>query len=170
MVYAGISQTGRRLRHILDQPQQPIERHWLLRAAQCDFARVFNGVIESVIENTVVSAGTQTAIWNRVNRQHSFGIGGVLMMKSVITKRVLCLLIFMGSALAQRTYTTKFPQAETPLSESHNWINQGTCADSALCPGAGSSNINSSSGIAHGTQSGAAGPPYLDSGAIVSGT
>jgi hypothetical protein len=92
------------------------------------------------------------------------------MMKSVIIKRVLCLLVLTGSALAQRTYSTKFPNAETPLSENHNWINQGTCADSVLCPGAGSSNINSGIGVAHGTQSGAAPPPYLDSAAIVSGT
>jgi len=170
MVYAGISQTGRRLRHILDQPQQPIERHWLLRAEQCDFARVFNGVIESVIENTVVSAGTQTAIWNRVNRQHSFGIGGVLMMKSVITKRVLCLLIFMGSALAQRTYTTNFSNAETPLSESHSWINGGTCADTSLCVALDWHNVNTTSGLAFGTQSGVAPPPYPDSTALVTGS
>jgi hypothetical protein len=107
--------------------------------------------------------------WHANRRQHTFGIGGVLVMKSVIIKRVLCLIIFMGGALAQRTYTTKFPKAETPLSENHNWINQGTCADSALCRGAGGSNINSSTGVAHGTQSGAAPPPYLDSGAIVGG-
>ena len=58
-IYPGVSQTGRRnavqrLRHILDQPQQPIERHWLLRVEQCDFARAFNGTIGSVIENTMV--------------------------------------------------------------------------------------------------------------------
>ncbi len=65
MVYAGISQTGRRLRHILDQPQQPIERHWLLRAEQCDFARVFNGVIESVVKIR----------WCRLVRKLQFGTG-----------------------------------------------------------------------------------------------
>lgn len=91
-------------------------------------------------------------------------------MKSVIIRVPFCLLALIGSALAQRAYTTKFPKAETPLSENHNWIDQGTCADSTLCPGAKGSNINSGTGVAHGTQSGAAPPPYLDSGAIVGGT
>ena len=92
------------------------------------------------------------------------------MMKSVIVKSVLCLLVFMGSALAQRTYTTKFPKAETPLSESHNWINGGTCADTSLCVALEWSNVATTPGLAFGTQSGAAAPPYPDSTALLTGS
>jgi len=84
-------------------------------------------------------------------------------------KYLITILLLLSPAFGQHKYVTNFPANETPISENHNWINQGTCSDPTLCPGAGSSNVNSNSGIAHGTQSGAAAPPYLDSGAIVSG-
>jgi hypothetical protein len=95
---------------------------------------------------------------------------------TLIQKRVnlrsltLVILLLAASAFAQRSYTTTFPANETPISENHNWVNEGSCGDPLLCPGAGSSNINTNAGVAHGTQSGVSGPPYLDSGALVTGS
>jgi hypothetical protein len=69
-----------------------------------------------------------------------------------------------------RTYTTSFSTTENPLSENHNFVNAGTCGDSALCAGANGSNVRSTPGLAFGTQTGAAPPPYTDSGALVTGS
>lgn len=68
-----------------------------------------------------------------------------------------------------RLYSTNFPTAEEPISEKYNWVNGGDCGDSSLCPGATTSNIRTSSGIAFGTQPGDVPPPYTDSGALVAG-
>jgi hypothetical protein len=68
-----------------------------------------------------------------------------------------------------RTYTTKFRNNENPISEGGNWINAGTCSDTALCPGANGSNVACVDGRAFGTQPGAVPPPYTDSHALLTG-
>jgi len=66
-----------------------------------------------------------------------------------------------GTHGASRTYTTKFPLTENPISESGNWINGKTAgldwADVAMTPG-----------LAYGTESGNTG--YDDSTALLTGT
>src|SRR5215813_10548280 len=69
-----------------------------------------------------------------------------------------------------RTYVTNFPHTEKAISENHNWVNGGACDDASLCPGSNGSNIQTIPGLAFGTQSGAVAPPYLDSGALVTGS
>src|SRR5215813_3964827 len=63
---------------------------------------------------------------------------------------ILAILLLASSAFGQRTYTTMFPANETPISENHNWVNQGSCSNNILCPGSGYSNVNTNAGIAHG--------------------
>jgi hypothetical protein len=92
------------------------------------------------------------------------------MMQSLVLKRVLCLLIFTSCALAQRSYSTKFPKSETPISENHNWINGGNCGDASLCVALDWNNVNTVAGQGFGTQSGAVPPPYPDSTALVTGS
>src|SRR5262249_31996577 len=74
-----------------------------------------------------------------------------------------------GPALG-RTYATNFTNTEKAISENHNWVNGGACDDTALCPGGNGSNIQTVPGLAFGTQSGAAAPPYIDSGALMTGS
>src|SRR5215470_16032451 len=61
---------------------------------------------------------------------------------------------------AQKSYTTSFSLAENPISESGNWINGGTS-------GLDWTNVETTSGLAFGTQSGSQG--YDDSTAILAG-
>jgi len=68
-----------------------------------------------------------------------------------------------------RTYATRFPTTETPISENRNWVNGGSCDDPALCAGAGGSNVRTTPGLAFGTQTGALPPPYTDSNVLLTG-
>jgi hypothetical protein len=88
----------------------------------------------------------------------------------MINKLFVLMFALSALALAQRTYTTNFPATETPLSESHTWINGGTCGDGTLCVGRVWSNVNTTTHLAFGTQSGAVPPPYTDSIALLKGT
>ena len=68
-----------------------------------------------------------------------------------------------------RIYTTGFTNTENPISDSHNWVNGGTCDDATLCSGANGSSVRTAPGLAFGTQTGAVPPPYTDSAALVTG-
>ena len=61
----------------------------------------------------------------------------------------------------QRNYTTEFPLVENPISEGGTWINGGTA-------GLDWTNVQTTSGLAFGTESGSGG--YDDSTAVLAGT
>jgi hypothetical protein len=64
--------------------------------------------------------------------------------------------------VAGRTYTTSFTGTENPISEGGNWINGQQV-------GIDWKDMRVAGGLAYGTQSGAGGPPYNDSTAVITG-
>lgn len=66
-----------------------------------------------------------------------------------------------ASPATKKSYTTSFPLAEDPISESQNWINGGTV-------GLDWTNVQTTSALAFGTESGSGG--YDDSTAVLTGT
>ena len=65
--------------------------------------------------------------------------------------------------VSQNSYTSNFPLTETPISEGGHWINGGIL-------GLDWTNVDTSTHLAYGTQSGHLPPPYDDSIALLTGT
>lgn len=65
--------------------------------------------------------------------------------------------------LVKKSYATSFALTENPISEGGKWSN-------GAFPGLDWQNMRSVGGLVYGTQSGAGGPPYDDSTAILTGT
>jgi len=82
------------------------------------------------------------------------------MKKLAITASCIAALVAVVDAAG---YTTAFPLTENPISESGNWTN-------GKAVGLDWSNVRTTPGLAFGTQSGPAGPPYNDSLAVLQGT
>lgn len=77
----------------------------------------------------------------------------------------LILLLFTASVWAQNSYSTNFPATENPISQGGKWINGGT-------NGVAWTNVQTTPGLAFGTQSGNGSGPaqYADSTAVLTGS
>src|SRR5271165_5159275 len=80
-------------------------------------------------------------------------------------KILLIILLLACRLVSARSYTTTFPNTESPISQGGNWLNGQTT-------GTVWTNVNTTPGIAIGTMIGNQGPPqqYADSTAVVNGT
>lgn len=78
---------------------------------------------------------------------------------------ILLALLFSAQAWAQHSYSTSFPATENPISEGGRWINGQTT-------GLEWSNVETTPGLAFGTQPGNASgnATYADSSAVLTGT